>query len=791
MNKDEKLYNLLPSVYRIRDAAEGEPLRALLAVIEREMEQLEEDIASLYNNWFIETCEEWVVPYIADLLRVRGVQPILSGSFSLRPYVANTLTYRRRKGTATVIEQLARDVTGWNARAVELFSLLSITSHLNHVMPERGTLDLRNSEGLELLSSPFESAAHTCEVRRISSNRGRYNIPNIGIFLWRQSSYPIKRGTAHAVSEPADGRYTFNPLGIDTPLLNIPRAETEITHLAEEINVPGVLRRQPLYNELEAIRLAIIEKLGVELEKNPHLPPEEQKKIKEEIDEEIRRKACRYFDDPPVFEIFINYQPDPIPPEQILICDLSNLPSPTMGWNRPPNAKKYIHINPNGTEAERLLQIQVAVDPVLGRLAFPVGAEPDKVEVSYAYGFSNDVGGGPYNRQNSVAKWYDALDQSQPVTWQIGVTKNPDALKESPEQLVQTLQAAIMAWSIHTAGNPDAFGIISIMDSSTYVEDLDIDIPTGRKLAIIAADWPIADVSWLPGLKQRIKGQLLPENRRPHLKGDISSKSNGFPSSGKLILDGLLIEGKLTITHGNLEELRITHCTLVPQRGGIVVEMQDTQDRKNEQLKLIVDHSICGAITLPETVPELHIMDSIIDHAEDAAITALGSNVEILRSTVLGSCTMRSLEASNSVFTEIIDVKRQQDGCMRFTYVPLGSRTPSCYRCQPHLAMKEKLDVELKKNPHLTPEGQKKIKEEIEEETRLWLKPRFTDMRYGNPGYAQLHLQCPSEISQGADDGAEMGVFHDLYQPQRENNLRSRLSEYLRFGLEAGIFYVD
>ncbi len=34
-----------------------------------------------------------------------------------------------------------------------------------------------------------------------------------------------------------------------------------------------------------------------------------------------------------------------------------------------------------------------------------------------------------------------------------------------------------------------------------------------------------------------------------------------------------------------------------------------------------------------------------------------------------------------------------------------------------------------------------------------------------------------------------MGVTHELYQPQRETNLRIRLDEYLRYGLEAGFFY--
>ena len=54
---------------------------------------------------------------VGDLLDVRGIQTYGGDGFSLRAYVANTLAYRRRKGTAAVLEQLARDVTGWPARA--------------------------------------------------------------------------------------------------------------------------------------------------------------------------------------------------------------------------------------------------------------------------------------------------------------------------------------------------------------------------------------------------------------------------------------------------------------------------------------------------------------------------------------------------------------------------------------------------------------------------------------------------------------------------------------------------
>ena len=70
------------------------------------------------------------------------------------------------------------------------------------------------------------------------------------------------------------------------------------------------------------------------------------------------------------------------------------------------------------------------------------------------------------------------------------------------------------------------------------------------------------------------------------------------------------------------------------------------------------------------------------------------------------------------------------------------------------------------------------------------LKPSFTSLRYGQPGYGQLRSRSPIQIRQGADDEAAMGALHDLFEPQRLTNLRVRLDEYLRVGLEAGVFPV-
>src|SRR5215217_6652190 len=222
----ERLYNLLPEMYRVRDVEQGEPLRALLGVIEAELESLEADMEGLYDNWFIETCSDWVVPYIGDLLSARGLLPLEGGALGQRALVANTLGYRRRKGTAAMLEQLARDITGWPARAVEFFELLATTQHLNHLRPGKGgTANLRDIRQLALLGSSFESTAHTAGVRHVDNGRGKYDIPSIGLFVWRLQPYFVARGAARAVSGSGDGRYRFSPLGNDAPLINRPRTE--------------------------------------------------------------------------------------------------------------------------------------------------------------------------------------------------------------------------------------------------------------------------------------------------------------------------------------------------------------------------------------------------------------------------------------------------------------------------------------------------------------------------------------------------------------------------------------
>ncbi len=765
----DELYQLLPAIYRIRDAEQGEPLKALLAVIAGQARVMEDDIAGLYENWFIETCQEWVVPYLGDLLGVRGLHPFgQEAAFSQRARVANTLGYRRRKGTATMLEQLARDTTGWNARVVEFFELLGWTQYYNHVrLHNHRTPDLRRTDALELLDTAFDTAAHTVDVRHIASGRGRHNISNVGIFLWRLQSYFIPQSQARAVVAPPDGRYWIHPFGLDAPLFNRPQTETEITHLAEEINVPGRLRRRPLYDELEARRQALAEG---------------------------RTPAYRYFDDrpdaeaPPVFEVYLDGTL--VSPDEVLICNLED-------WHLPADFQTYQVPQPVGPPVPVNRAITVAVDPVLGRLTVPASITPGEVRVSYAYGFPGDVGGGPYNRRDSLETAFKRSEEAasqRAVTWQVGVSRDVTAV--GGETIFTTLTDAVVAWNAQPAGT---VGLIAILDNSTFEEDLvgvsRIEVPEGSLLVIAAADWPAVRVpGGAPGQQQRPVNRYEPDERRAHLRGDLSVIGTAAPNSetpGALVVDGLLIEGAATVLAGHLGGLRLAHATLP---AGLTVNPSVNPALQNENLRVQVDRCISGPLLLPDTLRGVQVADSILEAprtngnrgpalAADAG-GALGPEAVIERTTVLGSVHVEVLRlASEVIFIEPVTAERLQTGCVRFSYLPAGSQTPRRYRCQPDLALRLRADELGLTTVAALPAAEADL-------IRLRLRPGFTSTRYGDPGYGQLSQACAEEICTGAEDGSEMGAWSFLKQPQRAANLRTSLEEYLRFGLEAGLLFV-
>src|SRR3954464_4839917 len=124
------LATLIPQHLRNREDEQGRALEALLGLLGEELGLVERDIDQLYDNWFIETCEPWVVPYIAALI---GVPPAAAGAVTSRREVGHAIGDRRRRGALALLEALARDVAGWPARAVESYALLALAQPIDHV----------------------------------------------------------------------------------------------------------------------------------------------------------------------------------------------------------------------------------------------------------------------------------------------------------------------------------------------------------------------------------------------------------------------------------------------------------------------------------------------------------------------------------------------------------------------------------------------------------------------------------------------------------------------------------
>src|SRR5262245_791102 len=173
------LYDLLPAIYKMDDEKSGGSLKAFLAIIQEQADLLKVNIGQLYADLFIETCEEWVIPYIGDLV---GNRPLYEVLRTRRADVARTLYYRRRKGTVPALEELARDVTGWSVRAVPFFEFLVWTQNMNHRRNAGKTAGIRDLQVMDLFGGPFEKTAHTLDIRQMDARAGRYHPRRVGFF---------------------------------------------------------------------------------------------------------------------------------------------------------------------------------------------------------------------------------------------------------------------------------------------------------------------------------------------------------------------------------------------------------------------------------------------------------------------------------------------------------------------------------------------------------------------------------------------------------------------------------
>lgn len=739
------LFNLLPALYRLRDAQiaagagyEIGPLQSLLSIVEEQIANLEENVAQLYDDLFIETCAPWVVPYIGDLIGYQQINGIASAVDSPRAEVANTIGFRRRKGTVPVLEQLARDATGWGAHAVEFFEVLATTQCVrNHVrLQNYYAPDLRSWKPREFVDTGFDQTAHKVDVRRIPpapyqdplpSGWARYNVQNIGIFLWSLNAYTLTDIPATAVSGSPQC-FRFSTLGADMPLFHqATELPDETTTLAEPSNVPARLTRHLLCHDIR----------------------------------EITQKDASPVYYGPGLGLAIYNNGSLQDASRILVTDLSGNDGSWANLSQLSDTSKL----PAGANT-------IAVDPRLGRIAIPPPPAGKKISLSTfcCCGFNAAIGGGEYPRASSFTA--------------------------SPEQAIVRVPGDYP--NIHEAlAALSGDGVVEVSNSDVYSEPngLDVSVRANGHIELRAADG--SRPTLVLGESITVTGETIPGVSGIESAFNLNGFLITYEPPGVTSKPPIALLHSPGTTTNALTGLGITHCTFVPgwalesnggpreTSSGALTYGGPAVLVASSGLAVTIAQSILGPLYL-NAESTASLADTIVDANAATAVAIVASMDTTTNAPVAsGGLTMNGCTIIGKVYASLLSLvsdcifiaelteadvsptpplwnaplwaARHQQGCVRFSYVPAGAILPRQFQC-------------VEQAPG-TP------------------APMFYSLQYGNPAYAKLLPTTDSSIRKGADDGGEMGAYHSILAPQREADLLTRLAEYIPVGMEYGIFY--
>jgi hypothetical protein len=627
MSKLDFLYELLPTIYRQTDIPRDMPLRALFAILQEQHDLIESNIATLYDNWFVETCEPWALPYLADLPGADRIRHDIRGIDSRR-LIANTIAYRRRKGIVATIEHVVEDATGWSARIVEGIDLVAVTeAGRRRRSRARGTVSTRDIAALDLLGGPFDGTSRTAQVRA----DGLSNLDRVGIFLWRLQSYPM-RSVEAGTAGGGHGRFTFDPLGRDMPLFN------------RRLGSGGISRRNGMRNVSAPLsRRLLADELG-------------------------RHGASRPTEDgflsgtAPAFALHLVGSTTPahgetLPPCKIAISDLGH-------WQQPPASKNA----------------RVAVDPERGRLMLL--REEDRrsrirILTDHCYGLAGDVGGGPYFQPatpfaTGAPAWRARVGRCRiDAGGQRGQTSDTGDIGAPEIKSFTSLGEALCAWA-----QTHEDGIIEIADSGTY------------RLDHSDRDGHFQNIR-LEGNRRSLTIQAAP-NQRPCIVGTFvidATAANAKVTLDGLLIGGAVHTSaamRLTLRHCTVTPAH-GHVSLLADRDrsdGLRVVLESTVTAalrlpaNARELKItdsIIDGGDLPAIAASGDGDEGNKNDRGNDH---------GPPVIAERTTFIGAVLVAEIRASDSIFAAALAVTNRDQGFVRYCSIAPGSRTPRRYECQ-------------------------------------------------------------------------------------------------------------
>jgi hypothetical protein len=760
----QPMYRRLPEIYRIRDEELQPPLqlKAYVDLFDEVHAAMHENIGALYDDLFIETCDDWVIPYLADAL---GVSHLSGDAWTLRADVARTIHHRRRKGTLGAIESLTYALTGWAAHAAEMRDRLVWNQHLNHQRPDEGglppltrsrflgdarrggTVNLRDPALLSLIGTPFDPFAHVVDVKPSNGTLGLHNLPNLAIFLWRLKTYTVARarpgfvqiadltGTAGTGEALYAVRLELHPQAEPMVLFNTHRfdADADPPELSTLDAVPGAMPWARLSSDTPAGRPQDY----VEVETYPAntVPPA------------LERLGLGFLlTDPPFAGVIWRFRG-------------ANLCAWESGLHPP------------------LREHEIAIDPRRGRVVFGAiganqAAEADPIAagvvVSATYASPGPVGAHPIARTRAPATWLEQTPQLRIVdTWANPAFTLQDALANLPTSTVPV--------------------IVEIRDNRTHT--LDLAAVTGSALEGGLQTLRLARSLWIRGgddvrpvirlvrplafRPDDVLGASAPavmDTLAVRLEGLYLTRDTTFPANAPLIAraalnqlhvhDCTLDPGGYTALNGTRAPIRDA-MRLTDDYGFAAANERDAFDQIPE---IVLQRSIAGPMAIDGGY-RVDLADSILDAGSgigDAAPAlalcsatgnpelAWGPPLTVSGLTCFGRMRVFSASGQGGIWLHPLRVRDNQSGCLRYCWFSgNGDWLPSHHAC----LFAHEADL------------------------------HFVSERFGAPAYAQIAQSSDPRILDQGPGNDEMGAYGFQLSTHRWKNIQIRYREYMPVGV--------
>ena len=794
MSVRQRLFDRLPEIYRIRDAEQtpAGQLEAYLGILDEAQGAIHASIDALYHDFFIETCDDWVIPYLADLL---GVSHLSGEARTLRADVARTVHHRRRKGTLGAVESLVHALSGWAVHTVEMRERLAWHQHLNHLRPgvgglppqetvlsasaprpggeaavatlphisgpaRGGTVTVRDPATLAFVNTAFDPFGHVADLKPPTRGVSGHNLPNLAIFLWRLEDYltPVSQpGFVDTEVQPAPAagfathavRVELHPLARPMQLFNTHRyhADDEPPDLTHPDAVPGPMPAARLTTGRPAGRPA--QYLAVDA----YTPPRPLRPGAHAVGLTLHLPAAQFAGVPWTFRGANLYR-----------------------WER--------CLQP------RLRENEVVIDP-RGRVVFGLAgasaaaraaALEGGLRVSATHGFSGPTGAQPVPRAPAPAAWLDAV----PVVRVVDFHADPNGLTDALADLHQ-LAAPL---------------IVEIRDSMTHELDLDTVVGTVteaglRTLRPSRSVWIRAASGERPVIRL-----ARPLAFRP---SDVTGPdADALMATLTVRLEGLYVSadyGPATplIARAAVHRLEIEQCTLDP---GGWVNLENVRqpirrafacdntygfppgaerDAFDQTPEIVLQQSIAGPLALDHGY-RLYVAGTIVDAGTGvgAAAPALALHAAtgdpetgwgaqltvglpedyvgerapraLAGLTCFGRMRAESATGSGGIWVHRLEVHNTLAGCIRYSFFSGdGDRLPQHHGCV------------------------------FGTDARL----AFTSEVWGRPGYGQLTMDCDRRLLEQGPGSDEMGAFGYLLNTHRWKNVNIRLREFVPVGVRA------